>query len=121
MIIMFPVDNIRKACADNGTSIAALERALKIGNGVIARWETQKGSPPYEKLLQIAAYLNTTVDALTGGDIKDAAKEKAARERLTAMQEAVINLLPRLTADDLKLLLTVAKAQIAARQSRDSE
>ncbi len=65
----FPVDNIRMACAIKGTTIAELERDLKIGNGVIARWEHSKKSPPYDRLVAIAERLGTTVDALSRPDI----------------------------------------------------
>ncbi len=65
----FPVDNIRVACAVRNTTLAELERKLKIGNGVIARWEHSKKSPPYDRLLAIANELGTTVDALSAPDI----------------------------------------------------
>ncbi len=65
----FPVDNIRMLCAMRNTTLAELERALGIGNGVIARWETNKKSPPYDRLVAIADYLGTTVDELSKPDI----------------------------------------------------
>jgi len=63
---MFPVDNIRKACKEKGTSLAEVERALGIGNGVIARWGKSKGSPPYDRIVAIASYLGVSVETLTG-------------------------------------------------------
>ena len=63
---MFPVDNIRKACKERGTSLAEVERALGIGNGVIARWGKSKGSPPYDRIVAIASYLGVSVETLTG-------------------------------------------------------
>lgn len=62
----FPVDNIRQVCKERGTSLAEIERALKIGNGVIAKWEKNKGYPPYDRIVEIANYLNTPVSRLTG-------------------------------------------------------
>ena len=44
----FPVENIRALCKKRGTSLAALERSLGFGNGVIAGWETAKSYPPYD-------------------------------------------------------------------------
>ena len=65
----FPVDNIRVLCAMRNTSLAELERELKIGNGVIARWETNRKAPPYDRLVAIAEYLGTTVELLSKPDI----------------------------------------------------
>ena len=62
----FPVENIRKRCADKGITLAELERRTGIGNGVIRRWEFAKGSPPFDRLVRIALELETTVDALQG-------------------------------------------------------
>ena len=61
----FPVDNIRQACKRKGITLAQLERKIGIGNGVIARWETQEKSPPYDRLVKIAAALDTTVEELS--------------------------------------------------------
>lgn len=62
----FPVDNIRKACADNGITLAELEKELGIGNGVIARWSKNKSTPPIDRLIQIAKRLGVTVAQLSG-------------------------------------------------------
>lgn len=62
----FPVENIRKRCAEKGITLAELERRTGIGNGVIRRWEFSKGSPPVDRLNLIAEVLETTVAALQG-------------------------------------------------------
>lgn len=62
----FPVDNIRAACQKQGTTLAEVERALGIGNGVIAKWEKKKGSPPYDRIIAIAEHLRVPVSDLTG-------------------------------------------------------
>lgn len=51
----FPVENIRALCKKRGTSLAALERSLGFGNGVIAGWETAKSYPPYDRVSAVAA------------------------------------------------------------------
>lgn len=56
------VDNIRALCEKNGTSIWAIERALGIGNGIIARWATS--SPRVENLKLVADYFGVTIDEL---------------------------------------------------------
>ena len=62
----FPVDNIRAICAEKGTTLKQIEKDLGIGNGVIARWENKKGSPPYDRIIARAEHLNVSVSALTG-------------------------------------------------------
>ena len=51
----FPVKNIRALCKKRGTSLAALERSLGFGNGVIAGWETAKSYPTYDRVSAVAA------------------------------------------------------------------
>lgn len=62
----FPVWNIREVCAEKGITIAEVERALKIGNGVIAKWEFGKRYPPLDRIEAIADYLEVPVSRLTG-------------------------------------------------------
>ena len=69
---MFPVDNIRAACKAKGTTISKMEKALKIGNGVVAKWEKSPRNPPYDRIVQIAEYLEVPVSQLTGEKEKPA-------------------------------------------------
>lgn len=64
----FPVSNIRNLCKEKGTTLAALEKKLGFGNGVIAGWETAKNWPPYDRLYAVATELKTTVDELAGNN-----------------------------------------------------
>ena len=54
--------NIKRHCESKGISLAALERAVGIGNGVIARWN--ESSPRVDLLKRVADYFGTTVDEL---------------------------------------------------------
>lgn len=60
------LENIRRRCKENSITIAALERATKIGNGVIAKW--QSGSPRVGTLQKVADYFGCTVDELLKED-----------------------------------------------------
>lgn len=60
------VENIRALCEKNNTSIWAVERALGIGNGIIARWSTS--SPSVKNLKLVADYFGVTVDDLLKED-----------------------------------------------------
>ena len=56
------VDKIRALCEERGMTIAALERELGFGNGVIARWE--KHNPRVSAVKTVADYFGVTVDSL---------------------------------------------------------
>ena len=56
------VDKIRKLCADNRISLAALEREVGLGNGVIARWGEM--NPRVDRLKAVADFFGCTVDEL---------------------------------------------------------
>lgn len=66
--------NIRRLCASEGITLAALERKVGIGNGVIARWCGQlgepeaKGFPRVDILKKVADYFGVTVDDLLKED-----------------------------------------------------
>lgn len=56
------VENIQRLCKENNTTFWALEKELKIGNGVIAKWA--KSSPRVETVQKVAEYFGVTVDEL---------------------------------------------------------
>lgn len=60
------VENIRRLCEENNTTFWSLERELKIGNGVIAKWS--KSSPRVETVQKVADYFGVTVDELLKED-----------------------------------------------------
>ena len=74
----FPVDRIRAICKERKTTLAEVERATGIGNGVIARWENQKSSPPIDRLRLIASHLDVPLSSLTGNDQDDETKKEPA-------------------------------------------
>lgn len=59
------VDRIQKLANDAGLSIAALERATGLSNGIIKKWQTQ--SPSCDKIITLANYLNTTTEYILLG------------------------------------------------------
>ena len=83
----FPVKNIRKACALRNTTLKQVEKDLGFGNGVIARWETAKGSPPYDRIVAIAEHLNVSVSDLTG---ENAEKPAPIGDELSQEEEQFI-------------------------------
>ena len=60
------LQNIKRKCAENNVSIAALEKAAGIGNGVIARWDIMR--PRVDLLKRVADFFGCTVDDLLKED-----------------------------------------------------
>lgn len=80
----FPVQNIRDAAKERNMNLAQIEKALSIGNGVIAKWEKNKGTPPYDRIVAIAELLKVPVSRLTG---EMEQKEKPAQESGLSVDE----------------------------------
>ena len=56
------LENITALCKQHSITIAALERAVGISNGVISRWD--RSSPCVDNLKKVADYFGVTVDSL---------------------------------------------------------
>ncbi len=99
----FPVQNIRDVCKERGTTLAEVERKLNIGNGVIARWAKQKGSPPIERIIEIANFLEVPVSRLIGTKDLDTAPDLG--DFAYAMQAEAADL----TEEQKRMLLDMAR------------
>ncbi len=51
---------VKRLADEKGISIAALEKACGMGNGVIGRWE--KSSPSLRNLKKVADYFNVPIE-----------------------------------------------------------
>lgn len=114
---MFPVENIRAVCRERGTTLAEVERALGIGNGVIARWEKQKSSPPIDRIIAIAEYLNVPVARLTGEEKKPASNGDELLELLEAYREReeirmLFKVTKKATPNDIRKTVAIIEALI---------
>lgn len=67
---MFSLQPIRILCREKGCSLAEIERDLGIGNGVIAKWEKGKKSPPVDTLRKIADYFDVSLDLVCGRNME---------------------------------------------------
>ena len=91
---------LKELCKSRGTSIAALESRLGMGNGTIGKWWKNGRVPNYANLSVVATALETTIAYLTGetddpsagikkGPIpKDEAVSPAAQEILDFLDSA---------------------------------
>lgn len=76
---------LKNLCKSRGTSIAAIEARLGLGNGTAGKWWKNGRVPNFANLSAVAAELDTTVAYLTGetddpsaGIIKDPIREDGA-------------------------------------------
>ncbi|MCX7772099.1 MAG: helix-turn-helix transcriptional regulator [Clostridia bacterium] len=73
------VGKIKELCDNAGTTIAAVERELDLGKGLIRTWD--RGSPRYENIRKVADYFGVGVEEITGEDSNDMAKAQNNTER----------------------------------------
>ena len=105
----FPVQNIRDAAKERNMNLSQIEKALSIGNGVIAKWEKNKGTPPYDRIVAIAELLEVPVSRLTG---EREQKEKPAPE-IGNEREVLDKIIDNMSKEEL--LDFIAKATEALR------
>lgn len=82
---------LKELCKSRGTSIAALESRLGMGNGTIGKWWKNGRVPNYANLSAVANALETTIAYLTGETDDPSAGIKKERP---ADGEALIRDLP---------------------------
>ncbi|WP_124099498.1 S24 family peptidase [Ruminococcus sp. Marseille-P6503] len=105
------VYRIKQEIKAQNTTIAAVERALGLGNGTISKWDKQ--SPSCNNMLKLANYLNCTVDYLLNG------KEKSSlAEKLTADEQRLLTYYNRLSEFDKGIV--IGRAELLAEQSEKS-
>lgn len=104
------VDRIRMLCVKNKTSITKLEMEFGYANGTIGKWKNAKKRPPLEKVMEIAARLNTTADYLYNGEEIEKAPTVDGEH-----SDEVAELLEfyRSRPDDCRMLFSVAKTATA--------
>ena len=111
--IVSRIDSLAKS---KGTTIAEIERSVGFGNGKIGKWKKAPKSPPFESLLVVANYLETTIAYLTGETDDPAAgikKESAPkRNELSLEQLELIELSSKMSDDELKRFIAAMKAML---------
>ena len=99
--IVSRIDSLAKS---KGTSIAEIERSVGFGNGKIGKWKKAPKSPPFESLLVVANYLETTIAYLTGETDDPSAGIKKERpadgEALSPVVQEIYDFLNDSSADE---------------------
>lgn len=68
------IEEIKKLCKKNNTTIKALERSLDLSNGSIRNWDTKP--PSYDKVEKVAKYFNVSIEYIIGTETEETHKEK---------------------------------------------
>lgn len=103
------VEQIKKLCSDNKTSIKALEKELGFGNGTIRRWDTN--APSVDKIILVANRFNVPVSLITGTDEQ---KEKPTLQTESERIPGYSKL-----SDTNRAIVDSMIAQLLAAQSED--
>ena len=107
---------LKELCKSRGTSIAALESRLGMGNGTIGKWWKNGRVPNYANLSAVANALETTIAYLTGETDEPSADVKEERpadgEALTDKQKEAVEFIKSLSDDDLRRFIAAAKAML---------
>ncbi len=72
------VETIKRLCKEQRTSIAAIEKICKLGNGSIRKWD--QASPSLDRVTAVANALGVSVAYLTGEEEKSPATQKGSGE-----------------------------------------
>lgn len=121
---------LKELCKSRGTSIAALESRLGMGNGTIGKWWKNGRVPNYANLSAVANALETTIAYLTGetddpsaGIKKDpipkdggVSQEKQLLldmiDGLSDEQKELLALSKKMSDDELKRFIAAMKAML---------
>lgn len=83
------VNNIKKICKDKNISISILEKDLFMSPGLISRWT--KTTPALDRVLEIANYLQVSLDTLIGNANETTNNDKAINHLLLKLYNKTIN------------------------------
>lgn len=97
--------NIEKICKDRNISIAKLERDLGIANGTLRRWGVT--SPGIKSVVDVADYLEVSIDELCGRESKNEELEmaiqfQAEQNKLSKEENAFLMMLRTMTDEQKK-------------------
>lgn len=105
---------LKELCKSRGTSIAAIESRLGMGNGTIGKWWKNGRVPNYANLSAVANALETTIAYLTGETDDPSAGVKEERpadgEALSPEDKALLTWFHSLPQEKREALLSLGDA-----------
>lgn len=109
------VDFIRALCAENGMTIAQLERDLGLSKASIAKWDDSR--PSVDKVQKVAAYFGMTVSDLLG-ETKTPAT--ADGDGLSDEDMEIVELLMQISPEDKQTVLALLRSLSAQHEAPPS-
>jgi transcriptional regulator with XRE-family HTH domain len=112
-LVIAMVDRIKALCKQKKISIRQLEIAVGVGNGNIARWDTQR--PRVDQVYNVAQYFGVSMEFLLTGEEKQATQ----KDGLSPDVRAFIDYLRQMPEQTRSAVLPVLLAglQAAAAQA----
>lgn len=83
------VNNIKKICKDQNISISVLEKDLFMSPGLISRWT--KTTPALDRVLEIANYLQVSLDTLIGNANETTTNDKTIYQLISKLYNKTTN------------------------------
>lgn len=83
------VNNIKKICKDQNISISVLEKELFMSPGLISRWT--KTTPALDRVLEIANYLQVSIDTLIGNANETSSNDKTIYQLISKLYNKTAN------------------------------
>ena len=83
------VNNIKKICKDQNISVSVLEKELFMSPGLISRWV--KNTPALDRVLEIANYLQVSLDTLIGNANDTGTNDKVTYQLLSKLYDRTTN------------------------------
>lgn len=83
------VNNIKNICKEKNISVSTLERELFMSPGLISRWA--KTTPTLDRVLDIASYLQVSLDDLTGNNTEKNSNDRTTNHLLLKLYKETTN------------------------------
>lgn len=109
---MNSVERVKSLCKEKKIPISRLERDLGYSNGYIG--QLRKGVFPTDRLVEIANYLNVSIDYLLSGEKKEAPSATAGSER-----SEIDAILDELSPDNRAKLTELARLYLDAQRKNE--
>lgn len=104
---MNTIERIKQLAKEQDITIAAICRKIGVSKGYFTEAAARNRTLPPERLQQIAAILNTTVEYLRGET--DQKEKPAVSGELSTLEKEIIELVSKLSEKDIETIIQIIK------------
>ena len=101
------VERIRRLCAEKGVRVSVMERDLGYGNGFLNPKKIK--TVPAQRLVEIAGYLNVSVQYLATGETQDGDEVSLLLQRLRDEERALLEVTRDMTPEQVRSMTEFAR------------